>query len=393
MDYSDFEDNFDILDDCADDDEPFTKRPKHDFMIADYLLDENVAVHFKEKCSEACENDEKVEGTSRWAIMFKALMDFQSEKGHCNVPINCESIQPDGRVLMLGTWLSTQRQLYRKGKLRSDRQLKLQKLADLGKFQWVMPSIASHDDEKWNSTFELLKRYGEIHGHYHVPSTYECQRPDGKIIKLGKWLCKQREQKRTGGIRPDREALLQSLEDSVTSIRADSLCTSIDDDDWRMMFDYLFDYGVTRGDFHVPLNYHCELPDGTSIKLGIWLSLQKQLMSKGSLRPDREAELQALVDKGYLKWESPSACLSEGSKWKFMFDILLYYGKEQPNGDCNVPSNYDYHVGDGTVIKLGAWLSQQRHLKKKGKLLPEREEQLQQLVESGRLRWGRAGNE
>jgi hypothetical protein len=64
-------------------------------------------------------------------------LDYGNEKGTYNAPINCESVQPDGTVLMLGTWLSTQRQLMRKGKLRPDRQQKLQVLVDMGKLQWV----------------------------------------------------------------------------------------------------------------------------------------------------------------------------------------------------------------------------------------------------------------
>lgn len=323
--------------------------------------------------------------SSRWGIMFKALLDFGKEKSHYNAPINCESVQPDGSVLMLGTWLSTQRQLMRKNKLRPDRQAKLQTLVDEGKLQWVMPSIASHDDEKWNATFNLLKKFGQVHGHFHVPCNYECQLPDGRVVKLGKWLCKQREQKRTGGIRPDREAFLQSLVES-NNLKM-PVTRPNDEEDWLMMYDFLLAYVQEHSNGHVPFSYEYPLCDGTTVKLGIWLSIQKQLMSRGGLRPDRENEIQKLVDAGLMQWEPPSRGLNDGKKWLHMLDILLRYGEEQ--GDFQVPSNYDYHIGDGTVIKLGAWLSQQRHLKKKGRLLPERETKLQAIVDSGKLKWGR----
>jgi hypothetical protein len=273
----------------------------------------------------------------------------------------------------------------RKGKLRPDRQKKLQALVDMGKLQWVMPSIASHDDEKWNATFELLKSFGAKHGHFHVPCNYECNLPDGRCIKLGKWLCKQREQKRNGCIRSDREALLQGL---VESNNLKMPCTRPnDEDDWLMMYDFLLCFAEEYKHCFVPFNYEFPLGDGTTVKLGIWLSIQRQLHSRDSLRPDREAELQKLVDAGMMCWDPPNRGLNDGRKWAHMLDVLLRYGEEQK--DYQVPSNYDFHVGDGTVIKLGAWLSQQRHLKKKGRLLPDRESKLQELVDTGKLRWGR----
>ena len=290
---------------------------------------------------------------------------------------------------MLGTWLSTQRQLMRKGKLRPDRQLKLQGLIDEGKLQWVMPSIASHDDEKWIATFNLLKQFGSTHGHFHVPCNYECHLPDGRCVKLGKWLCKQREQKRNGCIRIDREELLQGLVES-NNLKMPST-RSNDEDDWLMMFDFLLCFTEEYKHCYVPFNYEFPLGDGTTVRLGVWLSIQKQLRSRDSLRPDRECELQKLVDANLMLWDPPNRGLNDGKKWLHMLDILLRYCEE--NGDCQVPSNYDFCLGDGTVIKLGAWLSQQRHLKKKGKIPAEREAKLQELVDMGKLRWSRSPNE
>ena len=93
------------------------------------------------------------------------------------------------------------------------------------------------------------------------------------------------------------------------------------------------------------------------------------MMIKGVLRPDRQLKLQYLVDLLLLEWDSNKY---ENYKWLQMYDILLKYG--ETFGNYHVSSNYDYHIGDGTTIKLGAWLSQQRYLKKRGKFLAEREQ-------------------
>jgi hypothetical protein len=65
--------------------------------------------------------------------------------------------------------------------------------------------------------------------------------------------------------------------------------------------------------------------------LGSWLTCQRTLKKKGNLLPEREAQLQILVDQGKLMWDVRS-----GMKdlWQHNFNQLVAYGEE--NGDCNI---------------------------------------------------------
>ena len=121
-----------------------------------------------------------------------------------------------------------------------------------------------------------------------------------------------------------------------------------------MMYDFLLEYAQEHETCQVPLHYEYLLGDGTYVRLGLWLNIQNQMMIKGVLRPDRQLKLQYLVDLLLLEWDSNKY---ENYKWLQMYDILLKYG--ETFGNYHVSSNYDYHIGDGTTIKLGAWLSQQ----------------------------------
>ena len=322
--------------------------------------------------------------SERWSMMFEALEEYGRINGHCNAPNSYECVVRSGMGVKLGTWLSTQRQLKRKGNLRPERDLKLQQLVDEGLLQWSMPSIASPDDEKWSVMYGALLRYGQKYNHCNVPYSHDCTLEDGTTVKLGAWLRKQREQKKKGSLRSDRDARLLALVDANMLRMPSSHAT--DDDQWSTMMEALEAYGSKHGHGNVPqsLEYRCE--DGTIIRLGAWLRKQRELKKKNSLRPDRLSMLRGLVEENLLLWDAPCHCPSDDEKWDIMLEALVRYSQEK--GHCNLSSCHEYAIYDGTTVKLGAWLSQQRHHKKKGKLRPDREAKLQVLVEQGKLQWG-----
>lgn len=54
--------------------------------------------------------------------------------------------------------------------------------------------------------------------------------------------------------------------------------------EWEDWFEDLKEYGRTHGDCNVPATY--EIPN-TNLKLGVWLSNQRQKKKRGVLRDDR----------------------------------------------------------------------------------------------------------
>ena len=62
--------------------------------------------------------------SSKWDRTFDLLVQYEEREGHCNVP---QRHVEDGSNL--GTWLNTQKQLFRQGHLDKER---CQRLEDLG---------------------------------------------------------------------------------------------------------------------------------------------------------------------------------------------------------------------------------------------------------------------
>lgn len=67
---------------------------------------------------------------------------------------------------------------------------------------------------------------------------------------------------------------------------------------WERMFEMLLQVGKETGSCKIPLSYKVTQPDGTVIKLGLWLGTQRQLYRKGQLRKDKFERLQV----GFLRF-------------------------------------------------------------------------------------------
>jgi hypothetical protein len=72
------------------------------------------------------------------------------------------------------------------------------------------------------------------------------------------------------------------------------------------------------------------------------------------------------------------------ANWQKNFNELIRFG--ELHGHCNVPQKY--RVPGSLGAALGVWLDGQRRDKRRGKLRENRLQQLQALVDCGKLRWG-----
>lgn len=121
--------------------------------------------------------------TAMWEERFRRLYAWKIEHGHCAVPI------AQGE---LGTWVSKQRQLRKRGKLSKE---KIDALNSL-EFTW------STADADWEEKFKRLHEWTTNHGHASVPFN------EGE---LGWWVNTQRQCKRKGKLSSSRERRLRAL--------------------------------------------------------------------------------------------------------------------------------------------------------------------------------------
>ncbi len=283
--------------------------------------------------------------------------------------------------------------------------------------------------------------YCKEHGHCNVPINefYECELPgengqSGQHYsgRLGRWLQSQRMARRgsshSASLTHEREGLLQILVDEGklwwdSSTPREAEPEPRNELSFIVQYAALLEYGKEHGDCNIPRNstYECILTtfSGPNLQvtytgdLGAWLQRQRQARKGygGKLSTERRGLLQRLVSEGKLVWDNTTESLTNNNNvnngqetgycapvsvnehydqhWQRHYAALLEYGKE--HGHCNVPIGVMYHctLPDGSRFQghLGVWLFSQR-LSKSGfrnrpPLLPEREAQLQTLVNEG----------
>ena len=165
---------------------------------------------------------------------------------------------------------------------------------------------------------------------------------------------------------------------------------SLRDIQWHIRCDMLLEHDRLFGTCNVPKRRVCRLPDNTIVMIATWLRDQRG--RSDSLPVDRKRRLQSLVDEGKLDWYLDAAEVNrDDAKWDMMYSLLVKYGREN-DGDCNVPRSYVATLEDGTSVKLGAWLKDQRKTISNFKLsntrlFLDRKAKLQVLVDAGKLKW------
>jgi hypothetical protein len=244
---------------------------------------------------------------------------------------------------------------------------------------------ASHNssriiDERWNTMFEKLKAYKEVHGNCTVPAWYQCD-DDGRA-KLGIWVSNQRRlslKRKDAALRAQRREALDSIgfvwvvneRNRQVSPVAGGVHASKEDRfnaRWKFMFDKLKEYKAEHGDCLVLHKYSCT--DGT--KLGHWVAKQRCLSTTDSvMNPLRRRALDSIGFVWQVRVRDQSPKLED--KWNERFRLLQEYHAE--HGDCLVP--WDYTTT--TKIKLGDWVRRQRATHAAGKLLKDRLIQLESL--------------
>jgi hypothetical protein len=122
----------------------------------------------------------------RWELTFERLLQFKAKFGHVNV----KRAFNDGKKPHLGTWVQTQRTLYKSANLRQER---IDALEAIG-FRWRLNNMEIKnqmmvDEAAWNKVFDRLVKYKQQFGHTNVPSTYNDGR---RTPHLGPWVSKLR---------------------------------------------------------------------------------------------------------------------------------------------------------------------------------------------------------
>lgn len=273
---------------------------------------------------------------AEWNTLFQLAKAFYIQHNHLLI---ANDFLCDGH--RLGRWIGTQRQNYRKGNNPFFTKERIELLESIGMI-WNVKEAA------WQEMWNELARYKQLHGTSRVPQSYVT--PEGK--HLGIWLNRQRVQQKRGTLLPRRKELLDQLNVvwNPEQQRKES---------WNSNYLLLKQYVNDHDGAFPPMN------DATTdgIRLGQWLSNQRNHYKNGTLSVSRQNKLSML---GFF-WDGIT------QHWEFRYRQAQSYFIE--HGHLCL-----FLQRDGTSPKeLSNWLSQQRIVYQKGALSPQQVHRLENI--------------
>lgn len=126
-----------------------------------------------------------------WESRFQELIAFKAKHSHCNIPVKWKE------NIKLGMWSAAQRALRKSGKLKRERERRLNEIG----FDWREGSTKA----EWKSRFDQLKDYRRRFGHCCVPVRWQ-ENP-----QLGAWVARQRNFRKASKMAVYKERLLTEI--------------------------------------------------------------------------------------------------------------------------------------------------------------------------------------
>ncbi len=261
--------------------------------------------------------------TAEWHKQFENLKEFKQKHQHCNVP-------PDHTNKKLTNWVRVQR------KIKDELPAALKEKLVLLEFDF------SDDHYPWEDKFMELQQFAKKYGHAHVPAT------DPAYEELHSWLMQQLKNK---------EFLSSERKNRLDYLGVYWECKDLREWKWQEMYQQLEEYHRKYGNAKVPQKW----PENR--RLSNWVLVQRRRYAEGNMPKNRVEKLEKLD----FVWDCRE--LFE-DQWDEKFDLLCSFKKE--NGHTKVPLAYHDQ-------RLAGWVDRQRTLKSKDRLLPEREERLNEI--------------
>jgi hypothetical protein len=255
-----------------------------------------------------------------WERMYKNLVAYKNQHNHCKVPKGWAE-NPD-----LADWVNRQRREKLSGRLDQEW---ADKLTGLG-FVWDLEADA------WETGFKALTKFSQIHGHGQVPVNYPHN------PKLGEWAELQRRNDKKGTLSAAREDRLNGL----------NFVWNLEVAAWEERFGLFERFKMINGHGKVP-DKDPQMP-----KLAEWAKIQRRDKNLGKLAPRREERLEVA---GFV-WDL------EQTRWDEMFGLLKEYKLQ--NNHCTL-ADRGLEKGSATET-LSLWSQEQRSLRKRNRLHPNR---------------------
>ncbi|MBF0132031.1 MAG: Helicase associated domain protein [Magnetococcales bacterium] len=254
--------------------------------VGDFSGDESLPTRFMERLLTRL--------TSSWQQGLGALMGYHAQWGHSDVPAGFVD------DLTLATWVDGQRKAYARGWLDADQIDQLHRLH----FIWDPKQAA------WDHMWSMLAAFHARHGHCHV------KHPDPEDGSLSQWVLRQRRDYQHRRLESGQIERLESL----------GFIWDVDVWEWELYFGKLVRFKSFAN--------HAWITDPfpRDPELGAWAARQRMLRQKQSLDENRRIRL----DEVGFVWDLAAAAWHQSFQQLVMFRRL--YGHAQvEEGDARYP--------------------------------------------------------
>lgn len=306
-------------------------------------------------------NKEKV-----WNAFYELACKYYQHHGHLSIPghfVTVNGYTEDKNGVRLGRWLTSQKQFYKKKKLREDR---IQKLLSIG-----IHFETRNNEDVWQQRYELARIYYQHYGNLEMPAKFKTKNgyeEDQDGVKLGSWLHKQRQEYQNGTLEESRKRKLEEL-----NMRFD---TKDNEQEWNKRYELAKIYYTYFGNLDIPYSFvtkngyeRSEIEDSDSVSLGAWVGNQRDDYRNGKLREDRKAKLESIGIRFQVR--------DIEKEWQEKFELAVAFLKH--HGHIQIPNVFTTKNGyeeDKEGVQLGDWLTQQRRKFRLGKLAQDKQEKL-----------------
>ncbi len=270
----------------------------------------------------------------QWFEYYDLAINYYNANGNLLIPL----LYITNEGVKLGSWISTQRRLYKCGKLSNE---KVSLLESIG-------MVWSVYDIKWYEYYNASVEYYNIHGNLLVPLRYTTN----SNMKLGSWISHQRRSYKTGELSNDKIDLLEKIDMVWDGMRAT----------WDEMYKLAQQYYEENNDLSISstsFTYH-------NASLGSWIVTQRNKYFKKTLSEKRIAMLNE-IGMEWLYTNNPDYV------WDKNYNtVLMFFSKYK---HLYIPISYVSENG----VRIGVWLYDQKLKYERNELSEARKRKLDLL--------------
>ena len=206
----------------------------------------------------------------------------------------------------------------------------------------------------WEDYYNLAESYYKHHGHLNIPSSFKTTNGyeyDEEGIKLGNWINTQRKAYKgqgKGKITEEQKKLLEKI----------GMIFDVHSDNWMKNYSLAESYYEHHGHLNIPQSFKTTNGyeyDEEGVKLGIWISYQRQAY-KGQGTSKITEEQKKLLEKIGMVFVDVNF-----AKWMKKYKLVESYYKH--HGNLEIPFNFKTTNGyeyDEEGVNLGRWIYNQK---------------------------------